>query len=177
MKLHEIFKPVEHSVLNVMHPQPETVKEFDCAGVKLTSLEGSPSTVLDQFDCQDNELKSFKGGPKTVGGAVVADFNMISSLEGFPKSVGSFVSLEGNELSSLHNIHKFIPKMSGILYLSGNPIRSHVLGLLLIDGITHIVYDGGKIQKIINKHLNDDRDVFACQEELIEAGFEDYAQL
>lgn len=177
MKVHELFEAVEHSVLNVMPPQSEAVRDFDCSELKLTSLEGSPTTVLDQFDCQDNELRSFKGGPKTVGGAVVADSNMISSLEGFPKSVGSFVSLEGNELSSLHNIHKFIPKMSGFLYLSGNPIRSHVLGLLLIDGITHLVYDGGKIQKIINKHLNDDRDVFACQEELIEAGFEEYAQL
>ena len=177
MKLHEIFKPVEHSVSNVMHPQPETVKEFDCAGVKLTSLEGSPTTVLGEFDCQDNELTSFKGGPKTVGHHVMADGNMISSLEGFPREVGSFVSIENNHLTSLHNIHKFIPKMAGMLYLRNNKIVSHVLGILLIDGLTICLLGNRDVQSIINKHLKGERDVFACQEELIEAGFEEFAQL
>lgn len=33
------------------------------------------------------------------------------------------------------------------------------------------------VQNIINKHLKGDRDVFACQEELIEAGYDEFAQL
>ena len=33
------------------------------------------------------------------------------------------------------------------------------------------------VEKIINKHLKNGRDIFACQEELIENGFEAFAQL
>ena len=52
-----------------------------------------------------------------------------------------------------------------------------LLGLLLIDGLQKVFLDNMKVRVIINKHLKGDRDVFACQEELIEAGFEDFAQL
>jgi hypothetical protein len=34
-----------------------------------------------------------------------------------------------------------------------------------------------KIEKIINTHLETDRDAFICQDNLIKAGFAEYAQL
>jgi hypothetical protein len=55
-----------------------------------------------------------------------------------------------------------------------------VLGLLLIDGLKAAFFSQGwndELQTIINKHLAGERDVFACQEELIENGLEDFAQL
>ena len=67
--------------------------------------------------------------------------------------------------------------MGGILYLKNNPVKSHVLGVLLIEGCKGITLDNDIVHLIINKHLEGERDVFACQEELIEKGFEEYAQL
>jgi hypothetical protein len=61
--------------------------------------------------------------------------------------------------------------------LRDNPITSHILGVLLIEGCELIILDYPKVHNIINKHLKGDRDVFACQEELIEAGFDEYAKL
>jgi hypothetical protein len=73
-------------------------------------------------------------------------------------------------------------------------IESHVLGLLKIEGLRCAVFsvsdrisDGAsskyqshkfhKLDEIINRHLLTGKDIFACQEELIEAGFEEYAKL
>ena len=67
--------------------------------------------------------------------------------------------------------------MGGKADFEKNPITSCVLGLLLIDGLRGVWFDNGKLEIIMNKHLAGDRDVFACQEELIEAGFDEYAQL
>ncbi len=33
------------------------------------------------------------------------------------------------------------------------------------------------IQDILNRHLEGDRDIFACQEDLLEAGYEAFAKL
>ena len=52
----------------------------------------------------------------------------------------------------------------------------------MIDGLTSVILDNKKVAIIINRYLKDskkaqDRDVIACQEDLIEAGFDDFAQL
>ena len=110
---------------------------------------------------------------------VIGRFNCsnlyLTSLEGAPSSVGGSFSCYSNRLTSLHNIHKQIKYIGSFADLSYNPITSHVLGLLLIDGLKDV--DNKKVERIINIHLKNGRDIFACQEELIEAGLEEYAQL
>lgn len=101
----------------------------------------------------------------------------LTSLEGAPSSIGGDFSCYNNNLTSLHNIHKQIKYIGGYADFERNPITSHVLGLLLIDGLMKVFLDNKKVEEIINKHLAGDRDVFACQEELIENGFDEYAQL
>ncbi len=203
MKLHELLEATtkykERSILSVMGKQPEHVDgDFYCSDNKLTSLEGAPSSVGGYFVCSRNKLTSLKGGPTSVGGYfycsrnkltslkgaptfVGGDFNCprnnITSLEGAPSSIGGDFSCPGNNITSLHNIHKHIKHIGSYADFNNNPITSCVLGLLLIDGLTHVYIHHIEVQKIINKHLSGDRDVFACQEELIEAGYEDYAQL
>ncbi len=157
MKLHELFEDQERSVLSVMGKQPEHVNgSFFCSYNKLTSLKGGPSSVGGNFNCHGNKL---------------------TSLEGAPSSVGGNLSCFNNKLTSLHNIHKQIKHIGGFATFNDNPITSHVLGLLLIDGLQKVFLDNMKVRVIINKHLKGDRDIFACQEELIEAGYEEYAQL
>lgn len=103
--------------------------------------------------------------------------NDLTSLEGVPSYIVGGLWCSANKFTSLHNIHKQIKHISTIADFSANPITSHVLGLLLIDGLTKVWLENKQVQNIIDKHLKGERDVFACQEELIEAGFEEFAKL
>ena len=159
MKVHELFESEERSILSVMGEQPDNVTgSFSCSLKDLTSLKGCPSYVSGDFFCSHNRLKNLEGCPTYVGAMFVCD---------------------SNQIESLHNIHRHIKYIGNEIDLSRNPLKSHVLGLLLIKGLKMVFLDTakGKLEDILNKHLQGDRDVFACQEELIEAGFEDYAQL
>jgi hypothetical protein len=156
MKLQELFEE-ERSVLSVCGRFPRVFTGiFVANNIELTSLKGSPEEIIGDFDCSANYLTSLEGAPSSIGGNFVCDYNAITSL---------------------HNIHKQIKYIGGYANFEYNPIKSHVLGLLLIKGLKYVYLTNGKVADIIDKHLSGDRDVFACQEELIEAGFEDYAQL
>jgi hypothetical protein len=75
----------------------------------------------------------------------------------------------------LSGIHKLLPCVNGKITCSA-PV-SHILGLLLIDGVTHINVDhGGPIDAIMNKYLGT-RDILSAQDELLDAGRKDYARL
>ena len=101
----------------------------------------------------------------------------LDSLEGAPSSIGGNLYCSNNNFTSLHNIHKKIKYIGGFASFNECPITTHVLGLLLIDGLQQVYLNTNGVEDIINKHLKGDRDVFACQEELIEAGYEEFAQL
>ena len=159
MKLSELFEAEERSVLSVLGGYPSFTKTFICNNKGLTSLKGSPSSVETSFDCHDNELTSLEGAPSFIGG----DFFCYN-----------------NKLTSLHNIHKIIKHIGGRAFFNNCPITECILGLLLIDELEFVGFSHGaneELQTIMNKHLKGDRDLFACQEELIENGFEDLAQL
>ena len=111
--------------------------------------------------------------------------NSLSTFENFPP-VAKVIKCNRNKFESLHNIHKYIKEMSPISTLSflGNPIKSHVLGLLKIINLREVILYGTgddksliEVESIINRHLAKGKDLLACQQELIDAGFEDFAQL
>jgi hypothetical protein len=157
---------------------PEKVDgEYNCRGNELTSLEGAPKVLYYRFICCENNLTSLKGGPKAVSGRYLANANKISSLEGFPNRVGGAFNCRKNKLTSLEGIHNHVKHIGDIFYLADNPITSHVLGLMLIGKMSMVELDNKQVQEIINKHLAGDRDVFECQQELMEAGLDDFAQL
>lgn len=198
MKVHELFEDEERSILSVLGEQddvyvgnynctdlmltslkgaPEKVGgSFSCSNNRLTTLEGGPSSVGDDFFCIDNELTTLKGASASVGNFYCND-NKITSLEGAPTSVGKYFVCSRNQLTSLHNIHKHIKYIGHFADFSSNPITSSVLGLLLIEGLQKVGLQNQLVQMIVNKHLEGDQDVFACQEELLEAGLEDFAKL
>ena len=178
MKLHELFEAKERSVLSVKGQQPEYIDgDFYCTTLKLTSLKGSPSIIDGRFVCSNNKLTSLEGAPSKVSDDFCCEVNKLSTLEGAPSYIGELFNCYFNNLTSLHNIHKQIKYIGGIAIFNKNPITSHVLGLLMIEGLKDIRIDNQVVQGILNNHLTGDRDVFACQEELIEAGLEDFAQL
>jgi len=149
---------------------------FYCADNKLTSLKDAPSSVGKDFACHNNELTSLKGAPSSVGGTFYCYKNMLTSLEGGPSSVGGHFFCQNNKLTSLSNIHKYIKEVHGYMNFEKNPIKSSVLGLVKIKGLTDVMFDDKKLQKIMNKYLPLG-DILDCQEELIGAGLDKFAEL
>ena len=151
---------------------------FDCSHNKLTSLEGAPSHVSGNFDCSVNKLTSLEGAPSHVSGNFYCSVNKLTSLEGAPSHVGGDFYCSYNELTSLKDVYKHVTEIKGIFYANENPIESHVLGLLLIKGVTEVRLDNKQIEEILNRHLGKGRaGMLMAQEELIEAGLEEFAQL
>jgi hypothetical protein len=91
------------------------------------------------------------------------------------------VILSKNLITNLKGIGKdYLQEITGGLFLEGNPIKSHVLGLLRVKGLTTVFFspDGDDpLTIIIQKHLKGDRDIMDCHEELTRAGLKQYAQL
>lgn len=148
----------------------------------LISLSGAPEIINNDFYCYSNfKLTSLKGGPKTVLGHYNCYNCNITSLEGIASNIGGNLHCSMNEITSLQNIHKQIKSIGGgLIDLAENPIASHVLGIFRIEGVNRIKIDHKEVEKILNKNLSrNDRKtaIYDCQEELINAGFEEYAQL
>lgn len=99
-----------------------------------------------------------------------------------------YLYLGPNKGMSLKGIEKVMPNLESLnLGKIDDPVKSHVLGLLLINSLNFIETvtnsapnETGWIA-ILNKYLSKDRKdrkiLIDCQNELIDAGFEEYAQL
>jgi hypothetical protein len=199
MKLKELFEAKERSILSVKGKQEDPYPGvFNCAYNKLTSLEGAPSAVNGSFYCSYNNLTSLEGAPSVVNGDFYCYSNNLTSLEGAPSVMNGvfycynnkLTSLAGapsvvkgvfncsyNKLKSLAGIHKIIKEIHGIAYFRNNPIKSNVLGLMRIKGLTKVYLDNKQVMGILNKYLKGDRDIIKCQSELLDAGLEEYAKL
>ena len=197
MKLKDLFESTGKSVADLKIDYKGG--DFDCSHILLTSLEGAPSHVDGNFYCNNNQLTSLEGAPSHVDGNFYCNYDQLMSLEGAPSHVGGnfccydnqLTSLEGspshvdgnfdcsyNRLTSLEGIHQQIKTIAGAFYAPENPIKSHVLGLMLINEITKIELDNKQVEEILNRHLGKGRaGMLMAQEELIEAGLEEFAQL
>lgn len=127
MKLQELFEAKERSILSLFGKQKDHIKgNFYSVGDELTSLEGAPTRVDRYFSCAKNKLTSLDFAPSYIG--------------------EDFFCYE-NKLKSLHNIHKIIKHIGGDANFEDNPIKSHILGLLLIDGLQRVYFDYGRCSK------------------------------
>ena len=176
MKLKDLFESTGKSVADLGIEYEGG--NLDCNNDQLTSLEGAPSRVGGYFTCVNNRLTSLKGAPSYVHRGFSCANNQLISLEGAPSRVGSDFYCSNNQLTSLKDVHRYIAEIQGNFFAFDNPIKSHVLGLLLIKGITEIHIDNMQVEEILNRHLNKGRaGMLQAQEELIESGLEEFAQL
>jgi hypothetical protein len=80
----------------------EVTGQYDCSGIELSSLEGSPRIVIGTFDCQENNLTSLRGAPDIAKGNFRCRANLLTSLIGAPKEVGKgFYCHENDGITSL----------------------------------------------------------------------------
>lgn len=138
--------------------------------------------------CFDKGLISLEGLPDRIGGGLYCHTNPnLTKLDGAPRILGEGVDAWDCGITSLEGIgKKFIVEMDGEIWISGNPIKSHMLGLILIKGcfglrmkekplaLNEKVID--QLDVIFNKHLYPHKDVLECREELIAAGLKEYAK-
>jgi hypothetical protein len=146
------------------------------------------------FALQDVGLVDLRGCPEEIDGDFYVHGNNLSSLAGGPKIVRNYYATDNN-ITSLKDIHKHIHVIGedwhgGIFYLYNNLIKSNILGLLLIKGLREVVVDDDEdgtethamfeALEIVNSHLPNTEGkagMIKCQNELIDAGLEEYAQL
>jgi hypothetical protein len=170
---------------------------YSCVNTPLTSLEGCVKQVNDSFRCFSTpKLKSLRYAPIFIkgdlgvtksgletfdcpdtyidGNLYISNCESFKSFDGFPKSVNE-VNMTTCNIKNLHNIHKYVKSIKAF-WLSSNPIESHVLGLLKINDLESVQLDNKDVEAIINEYLPLG-DIFECQSKLIEAGYEEYAQL
>jgi Leucine-rich repeat (LRR) protein len=159
---------------------PENIDgSFSCGFNRLTSLKGGPTVVSDYYNCRNNYLTSLIGAPTHLYNGLGCEYNQIHSLEGCPKIIFDEANFLNNKLTNLHDIHKHI-SVCAKLDFSQNQIESHILGLIKIKNLENVTFSdfpkAKELTGIVNKHLKN-RDIFAFQDELMAAGFEEYAQL
>ena len=154
----------------------EVTGSFWCDGRELTSLAGCTSSVGGHFYCYNNNLTSLAGCPSSVGGSFLCHGNKLTSLAGCPSSVGDNFWCDSNHLTSLADIGKQLKKCKQFNCTINN-IKSNILGLLLIYGLTYVKGDGPAFE-ILNKWVGQGKSaLFRCQKELIDNGHEEYAKL
>jgi len=169
---------------------PSEVKGgFYCNNNHLTSLQYCPTEVKGGFYCDNNQLTSLQYCPSKIDGNFYCNNNKLKSLQYCPSKVDGHFNCYDNQLTTLKDIHKLFSNdgyIKGYIAFCNNPIKSHILGLILIPelkGISQIETIKDKQLKlactIINKHLEEgsNRDVFACQEELIDNNLKGFAEL
>jgi hypothetical protein len=152
---------------------------YDCTG--LTSLKGAPKKIDGTFECSGCPIISLEGFPQEGVYDVLCRHTNISSLQGIAREINGSLFLEDNHnLTSLKNIHKFIDTIDGTIFFSCEHVKSNVLGVLKIKGLYGVEAEGNaELNEILNRYLpNPTPDkIIDCQNELIEAGFEEYAEL
>jgi hypothetical protein len=169
----------------------EGVETLNAEGCDLTSLEGSPQKIDGAFYCSYNKrLKSLKGMTQEGVKRLHCAGCSLSSFEGVARNISGDVFAVKNPMTNLKGVHKHFDTIGGKMLLSDS-IESNILGLLKIKNLKRVSFfknsvDLGEksvakkeISDIINKYLPNPTlaEIIDCQNELVEAGFEDYAEL
>ena len=136
-------------------------------------------TIRGNFGCVGNKnITTFKGFPHTIHGNFSCAKNKISSFEFSPSYVSGVYSCSQNNFETLHDIQKHIRHVGEDIHCGqqffGPP--THILGLFRIKDLKHAFVGIPELNVIVNKCLKEGKDALLCQEELIAAGFEDYAE-
>jgi len=170
---------LEHQNVASLKGAPKRVDgNFWCGSNAITSLEGAPSYVTGEFYCNHNKLTSLVGGPSYVGENFSCERNNITSMDGAPSFIGLHCWCRDIKLTSLEGIHRVIKRIGNSFDVSGNPITSNILGVIMIEGLTKFAIDDKELTKIMNRHVGHGKSALIhCQNELLDAGYEEFAKL
>lgn len=153
------------------------------------------------------KVTSLKTFPYSVGGIVDVSRTSITSLEGMPHGTDDIRATDCREIKSIRDVFPNIQRPIKSIDLYGTGINSLVgisdltnfyvetllfnwsrrdikggLGLICVPRLEKLCDPASKGHphepfRIIHKYLGKPDEIFQCQQELIEAGFEEQAQL
>lgn len=155
--------------------------DFKCTfNSKLTSIEEGPQQVgrnYDLYQCED--LKSLKGIQKRINGYFTCSqcVSLTSFKDGPTHVDGDFSANNCRSLDSLN----FLPKeIKGEFFIGklSSRVKYYLVPIFNVKGITKIrIFANSLISAIMTEHYLSGRDMLNCQDELIESGFEQYAEV
>lgn len=138
-----------------------------------------------------SKLKSFKNFPRKIIDNPFAwafyaqpllSQSYIDSLEGFPEDIEGNVDLSNDRFKSInfHNVHKYCKRITGTIQINED-YKGPLLGFLMVNDLRSIIcrftLEKKNVFDIINRHLDLDRDILECREELVQAGLKEYAKI
>ncbi len=157
--------------------------EFHAGATALTTMDGMPSHTTGDCMLDTSKFTSCHGLPANMeceGSFALFGNKQMTSLDGMNiKTVGKILYLSKLPLiKDLKDIHERVHHVGETIVLAKTPIESHVLGLMLIPGLKNVEgLEPKGVLDILNKYLAGDRDLYMCQDELIDAGFLPFAKL
>lgn len=178
----EGFYVVSNNMLESLKGAPIKVKDFDCSfNKKLLTFKDGPTDVANSIFASGCGLTSFKYIPRNVTELDVTN-SPIETLKDLPETL-SDLDIDGTNIKSLKDIHKKLKGPINWIGFDSNVVDS-ILGIIMLNPKNIYIRnlynstDSDKIEKILNNHLGKGRTgVLAAQKELIEAGYEEHAQL
>lgn len=172
---------------------------FDCSNNPLKSLVGGPKKVGGNYSIgsnfavdfiRRNPLKSLVGCASFIGGDFFCNAGKLTSFEGAPEHVVGSVYIVCNKIPSFHNVHKQFKRIDGtlnLIFTKQAELKNSILGFLMIEGLKDIVIAKNNNRrgplwdafKILEKHFENKskETIFECQQEMIDAGLEEFAKL
>ncbi len=131
--------------------------------------------VGSNVDCASNNLTDLHWAPEIVGGYFNCTRNKLKTFEGISKHIKETIYCNGNPFISFKNIHKMTSCTE--VMLPHTPVIG-TLYWLLVPNLAHIDVSSGNssVYNILNKHLKT-KDILACQDDLISAGFPEWAKV
>jgi hypothetical protein len=168
MKLHEVAKQLDpHAKIKKWLDNIEGDCDYTIRPNGVVDVNGD----LDLSQVRDKILPVQFG---KVLGRIAYGRASLTSLQGAPEYVKYDFSCWGTPIKSFSGVDKIVKHVGQTFLVSAD--ATHLLGLLLIDGIKLIHCDGGPIDAILNKYIGTG-DILSAQDELIDAGFIDQARL
>jgi hypothetical protein len=151
-----------HSIMDIPIQFGDIGGLFSVQCTSITSLKGVPSVVNEMFSCSGTNITTLEHAPAIVRGHFYCNDTHIKSMSGVDKMIKQ---IEGE--------FECRPRADD---LWGTLTPTHLLGLLLIDGIRMFYFDNKEVSKIMSKYCGTG-DILSAQDELIDAGFIDQARL
>lgn len=170
----------------------EQTRSFDVSAREITSLYGCPKHITSNFYCSCNYLTSLQFGPTQIDGVFFCDGNDLSSLEYAPRKIGTgkktwiqnatTASFSDNRrITSFIGIDEIFDSIYGNISMDNLSIAEGGLGWMLVEGVRNLFPGKNTSYRIpmliINDSINLNLTVYDCQRELIEKGYEEFAQL
>jgi hypothetical protein len=141
---------------------------------KLTSYQGGPTKGVDMLSiAQCDEFNSLAGCPDTVEVLACRLCPKLETLAGCPKVIDR-CSLIG--LKSLVSVSDLRFVNVTIMMQNNLKFKKYLQFLKIKNKTTKFVFNNKVVERILTKHHHE-HDIMAAQEDLIDAGFEEYARL